>query len=208
MNEKDTLNRLKIQERETRKSLILDAAKRVFSNKSYDKANMREIADEAGIATSSIYTYFPNQEALFVEAAIREVCILREYIQEMAKECATDDKRLESFINTFIEYIAKHESYFRMMVVFMTHGNLHEESLEKLNMSVREIFDYTDDIFRGLSCPGDVRKISHYLFSVLNGILVTYRKLPGRSEEELIAHMKELGAIMKNTIVNMRMVGA
>ncbi len=72
MLEKDTLSKLKEQEREARKNLIMDAAERVFANKPYNKVSLREIADEAGIGTSSIYTYFPNQETLFVETLVRE----------------------------------------------------------------------------------------------------------------------------------------
>ena len=67
-----TFQKLRKEERETRKNLIIDAAKTVFGTKTYDKVSMQEIANAAGIAKSSIYTYFKNQEALFVEAAYRD----------------------------------------------------------------------------------------------------------------------------------------
>jgi AcrR family transcriptional regulator len=69
---KNTLNKLKQQEREIRENLIIDAARTVFGAKTYDQVSMNEIAKAAGIAKSSIYTYFPNQEALFVETAFRD----------------------------------------------------------------------------------------------------------------------------------------
>ncbi len=72
MKIKNTLSQMKTREREDRKNLIIDAAEQVFSNKPFNKVSMREIADEAGIAPSSIYTYFPNQESLFVEATVRD----------------------------------------------------------------------------------------------------------------------------------------
>lgn len=74
--EKRTLSRLKDQERETRKNLILDAAEKVFAVKLYNAVSMQEIADEAGLAKSSIYTYFPTQEVLFVEVVLRDADIL------------------------------------------------------------------------------------------------------------------------------------
>ena len=70
MTKKNTLSKLKQQEREIREDLIIDAARTVFGTKTYDKVSMQEIANAAGIAKSSIYTYFKNQEALFVEAAL------------------------------------------------------------------------------------------------------------------------------------------
>lgn len=53
------------QQASTRQS-ILSAAARVFLRQGFQKATMREIAREAGFTASSLYTYFPSKEALFV----------------------------------------------------------------------------------------------------------------------------------------------
>ena len=71
MSEKVTLKTLKSQEKEARKNLIIDAAERVFATKPVDKATMREIADEAGMATSSIYRFFPNQKTILITTTIK-----------------------------------------------------------------------------------------------------------------------------------------
>ena len=52
MGKNDTLLKLKQQERETRKELIIEAARSVFGEKTYDKVSMAEIAKSAGIAKS------------------------------------------------------------------------------------------------------------------------------------------------------------
>lgn len=201
MAEKDTLSKLKEQERKQRKNLIIDAAERVFSTKPYDKVSMREIAEEAGIGTSSIYTYFPNQENLFLESALREINTFTAKMIKIKEENISNEAKLDQLINSFIDYIATHESYFRMMVLFMTQGNLHPDSLASLNAIMRDVFDCFDNFFTNLSYKGNVRKLSHFFFATLNGILVTYRKLPGRDEKEVIKYMKELGAILKEMII-------
>ena len=71
-SKRNTLNKLKQKERRMREDLIIEAARSVFGTKTYDQVSMNEIAKAAGIAKSSIYTYFPNQEALFVETAFRD----------------------------------------------------------------------------------------------------------------------------------------
>ncbi len=202
MAEKDTLNKLKEQEREIRKNLIIDAAERVFAIKSFNKVSMREIAVEAGIGTSSIYTYFPNQENLFLESALREINAFNETLFAINEESLSSEDKLQKVIDTFIEYIATHESYFRMMVLFMTQGNITPESLEKLNSVMRQAFDMFDIFFNNLADNENVRRLSHFLFASLNGILITYRKLPGREEEEIISYMKNLGQILKEMIIN------
>lgn len=44
---------------------ILDAAETLFALVGFRKATMESIAQEAGIATGNVYTYFPNKKALF-----------------------------------------------------------------------------------------------------------------------------------------------
>jgi AcrR family transcriptional regulator len=72
MTAKDTFKRLKNQEREARRKVIIDAARSVFGSKPYDRTSMQGIADQAGIAKSSIYNYFASQEALYVEVAFQD----------------------------------------------------------------------------------------------------------------------------------------
>ena len=125
---RDTLNKLKRQEREIRENLIIDAARTVFGSKTYDQVSMNEIAKAAGIAKSSIYTYFPNQEALFVETAFRDtgkfIAALRKRVQ------AEQNLSLETFINDYLDYNIEHDAHWRMITHFALHGNIGEASAE------------------------------------------------------------------------------
>lgn len=49
---------------EAREQAILAAARRVFEEKGYDGARMADIARAIGAADGTLYTYFPNKEAL------------------------------------------------------------------------------------------------------------------------------------------------
>jgi AcrR family transcriptional regulator len=49
-----------------RRNQILDAAAKVFAEKGFHPATIKDIATEAGIAHGSIYTYFENKTALLV----------------------------------------------------------------------------------------------------------------------------------------------
>ncbi|HOO73108.1 MAG TPA: TetR/AcrR family transcriptional regulator [Spirochaetota bacterium] len=200
MAKKNTLSKFKETEREARRTLIMDSAEKVFSNSPFDRVSMREIAEDAGIATSSIYTYFPNQDTLFVEATLRNTNAL---IDELNSIIGSSDNEhlLEQSINTFIEFISKHDSYFRMMVLFMTQGNLNPEALQKLNEMVRRGLDVFESIFNKIGYEGDSRMLAHFFFASLNGILVTYRKLPGRSEDQVLSHMEQVGKVMCDLIL-------
>lgn len=51
--------------KENKKSLIIEAAAKVFANRGYSGTLMADIAAEAGIGKGTIYEYFPSKEDLF-----------------------------------------------------------------------------------------------------------------------------------------------
>ena len=190
--EKRTLSRLKDQERETRKNLILDAAEKVFAVKLYNAVSMQEIADEKLVwPKSSIYTYFPTQEVLFVEVVLRDADILFKELERILEGKKKTD--LGKMINAFLDFFSEREAFFRMSSQFMLYGNISHESIEKLNPITRRMLDIFDQLFLRLEYKGNVRILSHTLFAALSGILIAYRKYPGRSEEDIRKHMKRIG---------------
>ena len=71
-----TFQKLRREERETRKSLIIDAAMDLFSQKDFHNIGMRDIAKRAGISAAAIYRYFPSRDDVFVEALVRHMQVV------------------------------------------------------------------------------------------------------------------------------------
>jgi AcrR family transcriptional regulator len=83
-----------------RKNQILDAAAKVFAEKGFPRATIKDVARAAGIADGTIYNYFENKEALLagiwdrmnrddetsLKAAIEEGTPLREYLRKSLQE--------------------------------------------------------------------------------------------------------------------------
>jgi AcrR family transcriptional regulator len=196
---RNTLNKLKQQEREIRENLIVDAARTVFGSRTYDQVSMNEIAKAAGIAKSSIYTYFPNQEALFVETAFRDtgkfIAALKARVQ------AERSPSLEAFINDYLDYHIEHDAHWRMITHFALHGNIGEASAEKLNQISRQVMDLLETVLKKFDYQGDTRILSHTLFAALSGIMISFRKYPGRSEPARIAHMKRIAKLIEQMLL-------
>ncbi len=196
-----TLEKLREKEREFRKSLILEAAEELFASKPFETVSMRDIARKAGISTSSIYTYFPNQEALFIDTALLNSTRLIDEIDEIISEKGAGALRV--VIERFLDFLIRREAYFKMMTQFMIHGDLQEESTDRLNAAMRRLFTVTDVMFEAMGFSRNTRKMSHYFFSTLNGIVITFRKYPGRTEEESAAKMKSLGSMLADIMESM-----
>lgn len=199
MPKKNTLTKLKEQERQVRRDLIIDAAQKIFGTKTYDRTSMREIAEEAGIAASTIYTYFPNQETLFVEAMLRDTGALIDELEQMLAE--EGDIDIERFMNRYLDFYIDHEAHWRMITHFFLFGQIGPASSTRLNQVARRLLGIFDRIFAQMSYAGDVRLLSHTFFSALSGILISFRKYPGRDDEQVRAHMKRIGKTVRDMLM-------
>ena len=87
-----------------------------------------------------------------------------------------------------------------MMANFMLYGKISDHSLEKFNAVFREMLDNFEKAFIGTKESSETRYYSHIMFAFLNGLLINFRKYPGRSEAEVVNHMKKLGDIFAKTL--------
>jgi AcrR family transcriptional regulator len=205
MNKNDTLSKLKAKERILRQEIIIDAAREVFGRKTYDKVSMAEIANAAGIAKSSIYTYFKSQEELYARIVYMDSCdFIKELegrIQLFDMEPAGESVRI--CITHFLSYYIEHTAQWRMITHFALHGNKEMEAVDQLNEIGRRLMDLFESVFRKLGCQKDSRILAHTLFSCLSGILIAFRNYPGRTEADRIAHMTRIGEMVETMILSL-----
>ena len=81
----------KERERERRRQQIIVAAKRVFSDKGFNKATMEDIASEAELSPGTLYLYFKNKEELYASLSLRILQYLNIRVQHV-----NDEKDLNS----------------------------------------------------------------------------------------------------------------
>ncbi len=206
MNRKNTLTRLKAKEREDRQALIIDAAREVFGQKTYDKASMAEIAKTAGIAKSSIYTYFKNQEELYARIVYMDSCVFLEDLEtriDQARKETDSGECLTICITGFLSYYIDHAAQWRMITHFALHGNKEMGAMGQLNEIGRRLMDLFESVLRKQGCEKESRILAHTLFSSLSGILIAFRNYPGRTEAERLAHMKRIGTMVESMVLAM-----
>jgi AcrR family transcriptional regulator len=188
------------QRNQIRRLSIIDAAEKVFAEKSFSKVSMRDIAKEAGISPALIYRHFPDQQHLFVEAFLRGTKRLIEQFTDLLSNNITP--QLEDAADAFIAYLSDHEQYFKMMTHFMLEGTIHDGLLDQLNAIERSMLDQFDTLFEKAGAQHNVRLISHCFFASLNGIFITFRQHPGRSPAEVREHMNRIGCIMSRVFLH------
>jgi AcrR family transcriptional regulator len=76
----------KEREKERRRQQIIVAAKRVFSEKGFNKATMEDIAKEAELSPGTLYLYFKNKEELYASLSLRILQYLNIRVTHVNKE--------------------------------------------------------------------------------------------------------------------------
>ncbi|MFH0920640.1 MAG: TetR/AcrR family transcriptional regulator [Fibrobacterota bacterium] len=69
MNQKDIREQTV---RDAKANLILDAARKVFSDNGFHNTKLEDIAQVAGFSKASLYNYFSDKEEIFLSLAIRD----------------------------------------------------------------------------------------------------------------------------------------
>lgn len=94
----------KEREKERRRQQIMVAAKRVFSEKGFNKATMEDIAQEAELSPGTLYLYFKNKEELYASLSLRilQYLLLRvEHVISMKK--AGPEEKLKALMEAMYD---------------------------------------------------------------------------------------------------------
>jgi AcrR family transcriptional regulator len=83
---------------------ILTAARRVFGDKGYKEATVREIARLAGVAVGGLYPYFGSKEQLYVEALEEGARLYNEGSPKLENE--DPEAAVRHYIVNYLEYTA------------------------------------------------------------------------------------------------------
>jgi AcrR family transcriptional regulator len=91
---------------EETRAKILEAALVVFREHGFERATMREIALEAGVATGAAYYYFDSKDALVMAFYERSQQQMRADLEVKLTRAKTLEERLRTIIGEKLEYFA------------------------------------------------------------------------------------------------------
>ena len=174
---------------EARRSQILEAAARVFAEKGFHRAKVKEIASAAGIAEGTIYNYFDSKEDLlsamldqFAFASLKEVFSSQEDVapEELLKQVFRD--RLK-FIRTH------HHLFLGMFPEVMANRELRNALLSE---QIFPLMEQGEKVIRGGIEAGQLRRVNPRLFTRLAmGALLGFALISLSEETDSFKDMSE-----------------
>ncbi len=139
----------KQREKEQRRKQIMEAAKKVFSAKGFNRATMEEIAGEAELSPGTLYLYFKNKEELHTSLSIN---ILKYITLQMKKFIHKKDinaeEKMEALKNTFID-VYEYDSMVLINLFHLQSG----ETLKNLSPEVlKQLKETSSEALNAITC--------------------------------------------------------
>lgn len=108
------------QEREFRKTAILDAAEKLFFSRSYDAVTMDEIKTEAQFSKRTIYQYFQSKDQMYAAIILRAFKFLCQLSLDnlTSHPVSTSIEELRIFANSMQRFLSEKEDYARIILEF------------------------------------------------------------------------------------------
>jgi AcrR family transcriptional regulator len=91
---------------ELKRSLILDAARKVFEDNGLDGASLRAIAASAGYTPAALYFHFESKEAIYAEVLRRSLANLEDAVARSISRTKSPADRLRAAAMAFFRYYA------------------------------------------------------------------------------------------------------
>ena len=124
----------KEREKERRRQQIIVAAKRVFSEKGFNKATMEDIAKEAELSPGTLYLYFKNKEELYASLSLRILQYLHIRVTHVNKERSlSPDQKLSMLMEAMYDVY----DFDPLIIINMFHLQS-SETLKNLSESLLE----------------------------------------------------------------------
>jgi AcrR family transcriptional regulator len=192
----------KEREKERRKQQILVAAKRVFSDKGFNKATMEDIAHEAELSPGTLYLYFKNKEELYASLSLRilQYLLLRiEHVNAMKQ--AGPDVKLKALMEAMYDVY----EFDPLIIINMFHlqssdtlKNLSPQLLAEITELTRKAMKsivqiFKDGVSKGLFIDRHPVALADMFWSLFSGVILwmTSKKLVNESKD----HLKETLAL-------------
>ncbi len=175
------------------KAKIIDAAYKVLADIGSDKASMKEIAKEAGVAQGLINYYFPSKEDLLFELFQTETS---RYCEEMKKidNIALSPTFIREALKVPMEMVKSYPEWHRLRFELFAIGLRSDRGNQEIAGCIQAGREQAIQSMSKLSLGDHINKdaISSILIAVLDGLALQQMSDPNFDEESAYGAFAEL----------------
>jgi AcrR family transcriptional regulator len=178
----------KQREREEMRILILDAARKIFLEKGYAQASIRNIAEAIEYSPGTIYLYFKEKDEIF--HALHEEGFRRFLTQMQPLQHVADPfERLKAIGKVYLEFARHNKDFYDLM--FIMEAPMNHDSKEQWEMG-NNALNFLKNVLRDCQASGrfegkDINYLSFTIWSAVHGMCALFcrQRCQAYSEEGL-----------------------
>lgn len=115
-------------EKAQREQRIVDIARDVFLEKGFEKTGIPAVADATGYNKRTIYLYFKDKEDLFLAVVLHCLRLLRDRLEDAAKNIPADGIGLRIFARAFFGFARENPGFMDLIMVYESRHFVYHES--------------------------------------------------------------------------------
>jgi AcrR family transcriptional regulator len=178
--------------RDTKTTIILDAARKVFSEMGFFDARLEDIAVAAGFSKAALYTYYNDKEEIFMSLALRDLENLYHQLETRVNPELSFMKNLEVMLTTIFTFFGENFAMLLSVSNFQTMCKIHKEKLsEKHKLLFAEL-------------PSHFRKIMEQQVSLIRAARKRKEIQSDIDDAQLAEYM---GALVRGVVFHWQLLG-
>jgi len=168
------------KEKDNRRMLILEAARKLFFAKGFKNVTVDQIAKYAELGKGSIYLYFISKEEIYAQILLNDINKFHQQALSLLDKTKTAAELLCDFSFLYIDVFLHDPELFRILMAFMMHTdqmNLSEEKYNNIIMAMRKPIDIISKILQmGIDAEEfpssiDIKHNQFAIWGMLNGTI-------------------------------------
>ncbi|MCC4310118.1 TetR/AcrR family transcriptional regulator [Alcanivorax marinus] len=102
--------------RDPRRARILTAARDRFAREGFRRAEVKAIAEDAGVGKATIYQFFPSKDALLLTVVEENLTVIRDLVLRELLSGAPPLERLEQVCRTVARFLEREADFSRLLI--------------------------------------------------------------------------------------------
>ncbi|MDY6935350.1 MAG: TetR/AcrR family transcriptional regulator [Spirochaetota bacterium] len=134
--------------KQDKRSVILDAAMMVFSQKGFHNAHVDEIAELAGIAKGTVYRYFSSKDDILRDLVIEKIALVGRGLSEIFRRGRDILELIKEAIAYYVDFCEQNKDLYRILIhtpwlLSDVNKHFYDDIISHLPMIKRRIYAQT-----------------------------------------------------------------
>ncbi|MCY9549715.1 TetR/AcrR family transcriptional regulator [Lysinibacillus xylanilyticus] len=168
------------EKKKRKRSTILDAAIKLYSENGFAETKVAEIAKEAGVSFGTVFTYFNSKEELYEAAILEPLEEIKPYFIEIEERFKGEPLEIiKEMIDCHVQLFATRSEYLRLIQQVLARPERFPKLFKELDAFVKSFIDCIYPVIEagqrlGYFYEESPSLIAESYLSILNGMRLTF----------------------------------